>query len=61
MVNNNSGIATKYLSLIFFSILYVFLVKILNIFLGDKNKNMHIYKKKIPKLNYIHLKLFLVA
>ena len=37
---------------------HVFLVKVLNIISNDKNRNMHIIYKKIPKLNYIHLKLF---
>ena len=48
--------------LTFFLILNFFhavLVKVLNLISANQNRNMHIfYKKKIPKLNYIHLKLF---
>ena len=42
-----------------FSFFHIFLVKGPNITSADQNRNTHIiYKKKILKLNYIHLKLF---
>ena len=57
---NESRVAKKKSFSTFFEFWFshVFFIKVLNITLADQNGNMPIFYQKIPKLNYIHLKLF---